>query len=75
MQTCYCASECQLLTMLIINKKVKKKKKRETQIKYLTVSFIKEMPKLNSVNVLPLLCCFILTNGLKWLGETETVLR
>lgn len=33
------------------------------------------MPKLNSVNVLPLLCCFILTNGLKWLGETETVLR
>lgn len=32
------------------------------------------MPKLNSVNVLPLLCCFILTNGLKWLGDTETVL-
>lgn len=73
MQTCYSASEFQLLTILIINKKVKKKK--ETQIKYLTVRFIKEMPKLNSVNVLPLLCCFILTNGLKWLGETETVLR
>lgn len=33
------------------------------------------MLKLNSVNVLPLLCCFILTNGLKWLGDTETVLR
>lgn len=34
--------------MLIINKKVKKK----TQIKYLTVSFIKEMHKLNSVTVI-----------------------